>query len=79
MDLYKYDIKEQNVKEKIINELSIKMYYAKNNKKYLDIVFLCIGTDKIAGDCLGPLVGSRMKELFQNCNIVNINIYVTIY
>lgn len=32
------------------------------NKKYEDIVLLCIGTDKITGDCLGPLVGSKLKQ-----------------
>ena len=32
------------------------------NKKYEDLVLLCIGTDKITGDCLGPLVGSKLKQ-----------------
>lgn len=26
-----------------------------------DIVYLCIGTDRATGDCLGPLVGSRLQ------------------
>lgn len=28
-----------------------------------DIVYLCIGTDRATGDCLGPLVGSIVKGL----------------
>ncbi len=28
-----------------------------------EIVYLCIGTDRATGDCLGPLVGSRLKAL----------------
>ena len=32
------------------------------NKKYEDLVLLCIGTDKITGDCLGPLVGSKLMQ-----------------
>jgi len=28
-----------------------------------DLVYLCIGTDRATGDCLGPLVGSRLKNL----------------
>lgn len=32
------------------------------NKKLEDLVLLCIGTDKITGDCLGPLVGSKLKQ-----------------
>lgn len=27
-----------------------------------DIVFLCIGTDRSTGDCLGPLVGEKLKS-----------------
>lgn len=26
------------------------------------LIVLCIGTDKITGDCLGPLVGTKLKE-----------------
>lgn len=28
-----------------------------------NVVFLCIGTDRATGDCLGPLVGTRLKQL----------------
>ncbi|HZK42865.1 MAG TPA: spore protease YyaC [Syntrophomonadaceae bacterium] len=28
-----------------------------------DIIYLCIGTDRATGDCLGPLVGTRLKTL----------------
>ena len=27
------------------------------------LVYICIGTDKATGDCLGPLVGTRLKML----------------
>lgn len=27
-----------------------------------DIVFVCIGTNEVLGDCLGPLVGTYLKE-----------------
>lgn len=29
------------------------------------IVFLCIGSNKIIGDCFGPLVGSKLKNLLK--------------
>jgi len=35
-----------------------------------DCVFVCIGSDKVTGDCLGPLTGHLLK------NIYNINAYV---
>lgn len=34
-----------------------------NADKSRDVVYICIGTDRATGDCLGPLVGSRLKLL----------------
>lgn len=34
----------------------------KNKKKSERLVLLCIGTDKVMGDCLGPLLGYRLKK-----------------
>ncbi|MCD8018336.1 MAG: spore protease YyaC [Clostridiales bacterium] len=28
-----------------------------------NLIFLCIGTDKIIGDCLGPLVGAKLLDM----------------
>ncbi|MDY2730040.1 spore protease YyaC [Clostridium sp. HCP1S3_B4] len=43
-------------------------YYqiAKSIKKFItkNTVIICIGTDKCIGDCLGPLVGTLLKESF---------------
>lgn len=30
---------------------------------YSDVVILCIGTDRSTGDCLGPLVGQKLKHI----------------
>ncbi|MFC5704375.1 spore protease YyaC [Cohnella faecalis] len=30
--------------------------------KLSDLTFLCIGTDRSSGDCLGPLVGTMLEE-----------------
>lgn len=30
---------------------------------YSDTVLLCIGTDRSTGDCLGPLVGHKLKDM----------------
>jgi len=29
-------------------------------------VFLCIGTDRMTGDCLGPLVGSKLEQYYSS-------------
>lgn len=34
-----------------------------NNNNYNRIVFLCVGTDRVIGDCFGPLVGEKLKNL----------------
>lgn len=31
-------------------------------------VFLCIGTDRMTGDCLGPLVGSKLEKYYPQSN-----------
>lgn len=38
-------------------------YYA--FKKNREIVIICIGTDRSTGDCLGPLVGEKLKFLIR--------------
>lgn len=37
-------------------------------KKYDKITFMCIGSDRVTGDCLGPLIGTFIKDL-ENKNI----------
>lgn len=46
-------------------EKLFKEYYT---ERYCDVVILCIGTDRSTGDCLGPLVGHKLK-LIQYKNI----------
>ena len=46
----------------------------KNKLINSNIIVLCIGTDKIIGDCFGPLVGDKLKEY----NIKNFEVYGTL-
>ncbi|KNF09685.1 putative sporulation protein YyaC [Gottschalkia purinilytica] len=39
----------------------VKPFLHKDNK-YNDVIIVCIGTDRCIGDCLGPLVGTMLKE-----------------
>lgn len=34
-----------------------------------DVVYLCIGTDRATGDCLGPLVGTLLKSRLPRLNL----------
>lgn len=40
-----------------------------NNDFQRDSVFLCVGTDRATGDCLGPLVGTRLQALSPAVNL----------
>lgn len=66
------------VKENFIKEFSNYINMEKRKNSYLEIVFLCIGTDRLIGDSFGPLVGSKLENLLKNYNIFNINIYGTL-
>ncbi|AOR24872.1 spore protease YyaC [Clostridium taeniosporum] len=57
---------------KIYNYLLSQLKPVLNQKR--NIVFLCIGTDRSTGDCLGPLVGYKLKFLSYD----NIHIYGTL-
>lgn len=38
-----------------------KLFKSCYSAEYRDVVILCIGTDRSTGDCLGPLVGHKLK------------------
>lgn len=50
----------QEKKEALGAELLENIYHMKQQNQPL--VFLCIGTDRVTGDCLGPLVGHRLIQ-----------------
>lgn len=40
------------------------------NESYSDIIVVCIGTDRATGDCLGPLIGYKLKDVkYQNVHV----------
>lgn len=48
--------------------------FNKINLDYSELIFLCIGTDRMTGDCFGPLVGNKIKELL-DVNSTNCVVY----
>lgn len=71
--LYDEKDEDEKIKQDFIEQLSKYLY--EERKKYFEIVFLCIGTDRIIGDSLGPLVGTMLQEKLEKYNIFNITIY----
>ena len=44
----------------------------KEVKTFSDIIFLCIGTNKIIGDAFGPIVGQKLK--YEASNLENVKV-----
>lgn len=69
------EVQNINLKEKFIEDFSYIFNKVKKQKDYSEVAFLCVGTDRITGDCFGPLVGTKLIELLKEYNYSNINIY----
>lgn len=41
-------------------------------RTYSNVIFLCIGTDRLIGDAFGPLVGTRLATLLRGANRLNV-------
>lgn len=50
----------------------------KEKRSYNEIAFICVGTDRITGDCFGPLVGTKLSKLLEKDNFSNVNVYGTL-
>ena len=61
-------------KEKLIGELGHLLYQEKEKREIKEYVFLCVGSDKMTGDCFGPLVGAKLEKHFADYQIFNIHI-----
>lgn len=74
LDYYSYE-EQEDEREKFVYDFRNLIYEERKKRSYLELVFICIGTDRMTGDCFGPIVGSKLNELLKNYNIFNINIY----
>ena len=39
---------------------------------YSNVIFLCIGTDRIIGDSFGPIVGHRLNKIYRNIKNIDV-------
>ena len=58
--------------ENFVNDFNDVMCALADGNNYSEIIFLCIGTDRITGDAFGPLVGYKLKSLFSDANRIKI-------
>lgn len=57
-----------NISDKIINLIDKREI---SNPK---LTFLCVGTDRVTGDSLGPIVGSNIEKFINNKKINNVKV-----
>ena len=50
-------------KEKLMGELGRLLYQEKIKREIKEYVFLCVGSDKMTGDCFGPMILKITKFL----------------
>jgi putative sporulation protein YyaC len=55
-----------------VNEFSSVLKELVKNKEFSNLVFLCVGTDRVTGDSFGPLVGYKLKSLFKDTKKVKV-------
>lgn len=58
--IFYIDTKQTSSSEKIA--FFLQKCILAQQKSWSEIVFLCIGSDRMTGDCLGPCVGERLKS-----------------
>lgn len=62
----------QKEERKFIYDFSNTICNLTENKIYSNIIFLCVGTDKMLADAFGPIVGNKLKRLFEGKNNIDI-------
>lgn len=54
---------------------TLKQCICNYREQWSELVFLCIGTDRVTGDCLGPFVGQKLSS----CSGMNFTVYGTLF
>lgn len=71
-EIHYYNVKDTYAVRKFTNTLY--NLIKENAGIRTDIIILCIGTDRATGDCLGPIVGYKLKKMFLD----NVTVYGTL-
>lgn len=57
---------KEDIYNNFVNDFSNILKEKISGLEISELIFLCIGTDRITGDCFGPLVGYKLKCLFRD-------------
>ena len=58
--------------KQFIHDFSTIICKLTENKVYSNIIFLCVGTDRITGDTFGPIVGYKLKNLYHGIKNIDV-------
>lgn len=61
-----------NLYNNFVRDFSNRMCSITNGNSYSNVIFLCIGSDRLIGDAFGPLVGSRLATLLKEADRLNV-------
>lgn len=62
----------ESLYQDFISDFSKVMCSLTEGRQYSNILFVCIGTDRITGDAFGPLVGYKLQKIFVDAKRINI-------
>ena len=48
--------------EQFVIDFGSRFYRLNLKNNFTDIIFICVGSNKITGDSLGPIVGAKLKQ-----------------
>ena len=60
---------KQEVYNKFIIDFSNNLYSVTQKNNFSDTIIFCIGTDRVTGDSLGPIVGYKLANLFKDTQV----------
>ena len=48
--------------EQFVIDFGSRFYRLNLKNNFTDIIFICVGSNKLTGDSLGPIVGAKLKQ-----------------
>lgn len=72
INVSKRGINMQNAYNQFIRDFSNTICNLTENKVFSHVIFLCVGTDRITGDTFGPIVGHKLKRLYEEVRNIEV-------
>ena len=60
------------MRNQLVQELQDQLCCFEKINAFSDIIILCVGSNKVVGDCIGPIVGQKLNKLLQNNESIHV-------